>query len=66
MSADIIAFPFKAATGIDQQRWIPGPRERRAPVRSASGWLHLAGILGAVASSWILVIGAAQMIANLF
>ncbi|MDB5363571.1 MAG: hypothetical protein JWO51_4868 [Rhodospirillales bacterium] len=65
MSAEIISFPFKAQD-FDQQRWIPVPRARQAPRRPVRGWLRLAGIVGAVLSSWLLVIGTARVIAALF
>jgi hypothetical protein len=64
MSAEIISFPFKLSAGIDQQRWIPAPRARQAPARPQVRWLRLAGILGAALSSWVLVIGAARLIAQ--
>jgi len=63
MSADIISFPLKASSCLDQQRWIPAPRERRASGRSLLGWLRLTGIMLAVLSSWALVIGTARLIA---
>jgi len=63
MSADIISFPLKASNCLDQQRWIPAPRERRAPGRPLLGWLRLTGIMLAVLSSWALVIGTARLIA---
>jgi hypothetical protein len=63
MSAEIISFPFKLSTGIEQQRWIPAPRPRQA-ARPSAGWLRLAGILGAALSSWILVVGMARLIAQ--
>lgn len=64
MSAEIIAFPFKISAGIDQQRWIPGPRARQTAARPNIAWLRLAGILGAALSSWVLVIGTARLIAQ--
>lgn len=63
MSAEIISFPFKAQD-FDQQRWIPAPRARQASHRPVRGWLRLAGIVGAVLSSWLVVIGTARLIAH--
>jgi hypothetical protein len=64
MSANIISFPLRASTGLDQQRWIPAPRARQAQARSGLGWLRLSGILFAGLSSWALVIGAARLVAT--
>ncbi len=64
MSADIIAFPLRASTGLDQQRWIPSPRERRPAGRLLLGWLRVSGVLFAALSSWALVVGAVRLIAT--
>jgi len=63
MSADIISFPLKASSCLDQQRWIPAPRERRTSAPPMIGWLRLTGIMLAVLSSWALVIGTARLVA---
>lgn len=64
MSANIISFPLQASTGIDQQRWIPAPRARKAKARAGMGWLRVSGIVFAALSSWALVIGAARLVAT--
>lgn len=64
MSADILYFPMKPAVGIDQQRWIPEPRVRRASGNIVLGWLCVAGIAVAAVSSWGLIIGAVHLIAT--
>lgn len=61
MSAEIIAFPMQAST--EQQRWIPAPRQR-TQARVGLGWARLGGIAFAVVSSWVLVIGAARLMAT--
>jgi hypothetical protein len=63
MSAEIISFPLKSPTGLDQQRWIPAPRGRRTPALSLVGWLRLTAVLLCIVSSWLMVIGTAHLIA---
>ena len=65
MSADIISFPLKASNCLDQQRWIPAPRERRPSHPSALGWARLTGIMLAVSVELALVIGTARMVATI-
>jgi len=65
MSAVIISFPFKAATDGGQQRWIPTPRARQSAGWNVRGCLRLAGILGAALSCWVVVVGAAHLVAHL-
>ncbi len=55
-SAEIIAFPLKTASCIDQQRWIPAPQPRAATDIPILGYLRLGGILFAALLSWVLVI----------
>lgn len=55
-SAEIIAFPLKTVSCIDQQRWIPAPQPRAAGI-PILGYLRLGGILFAALLSWVLVIG---------
>jgi hypothetical protein len=63
MSAEIIAFPLKAPSCIDQQRWIPTPVGRRAEGFPIIGYLRLCGILFAALSGWLAVIGALRLVA---
>ena len=56
-SAEIIAFPLKTVSCIDQQRWIPAPQPRRADSIPILGYLRLGSILVAALLSWVVVIG---------
>lgn len=64
-SAEIIAFPLKTASCIDQQRWIPAPLPRQAPRIPILGYLRLGGILAAALLSWVLVIGVFRSVATI-
>ena len=56
-TAEIIAFPLKISSCIDQQRWIPAPQPRRSDGVPILGYLRLGGILVAALLSWVVVIG---------
>jgi hypothetical protein len=64
MSAEIIAFPLKAPSCIDQQRWIPTPPPpRRTADLPILGYLRICGILIMALASWGLILGAARLMA---
>jgi hypothetical protein len=63
MSAEIIAFPLKSPSCIDQQRWIPTPPPHRPAGFPILGYLRLCGILMMALASWGLVVGAARLVA---
>ncbi|GGF07324.1 hypothetical protein GCM10011611_10960 [Aliidongia dinghuensis] len=65
MSAEIIAFPLKTPSCIDQQRWIPAPRPRQPEPMPVSGYLHLFGFLVVAVSSWFLIAGTVRRAASL-
>lgn len=64
-SAEIIAFPLKTASCIDQQRWIPAPQPRQAAGIPILGYLRVGGILMAALLSWVLVIGIFHSLATI-
>ncbi|HEV2677878.1 MAG TPA: hypothetical protein VGV37_25325 [Aliidongia sp.] len=64
--AEIIAFPIKTPSCINQQRWIPSPEARRAAAAiPIAGYLRLCGIVFAALLSWVLVISLLRRVATI-
>ena len=65
MSAEIISFPLKTASCIEQQRWIPAPPPRRTPGLRFVSYLHIFGILIVAMATWVLLAGSLRRVTSI-